>query len=111
MSCIAGMLGCGMATSFRQLLLARWVTGIGSALQMTGAQLFLADISTPTNRARSLGLNQSASVLGALAGPAIGGLLADGMGLQAPFAFTGMLLATKHADLGNGIVFSPCQQE
>jgi len=37
---------------------ARWITGIGSALQNTGAQLFLADISTPENRAQSLGINQ-----------------------------------------------------
>lgn len=83
------MLGCGMATSFQQLLLWRWVTGLGSALQMTGAQLFLADISTPSNRARSLGLNHSASLLGSLAGPAVGGLLADAAGLHAPFTFTG----------------------
>ena len=100
------MLGCGMATSFQQLLVWRWVTGIGSALQMTGAQLFLADISTPGNRARSLGLNHSASLLGSLAGPAVGGLLADGAGLNAPFTFTGMPPASwpaclpHHAQLG-----------
>ena len=52
------MIGCGLACSFEQLLLARWLTGIGSALQNTGAQLFLADISTPSNRAQSLGINQ-----------------------------------------------------
>lgn len=85
-----GMLGCGQAATFRQLLFWRWVTGIGSALQMTGAQLFLADISTRSNRARSLGINQSAALLGSLAGPAIGGLMADAAGLQAPFIFTGV---------------------
>lgn len=53
-----GMIGCGMAMTFEQLLVARWITGIGSALQNTGAQLFLADISTPKNRAQSLGINQ-----------------------------------------------------
>ena len=53
------MIGCGLACSFEQLLLARWLTGIGSALQNTGAQLFLADISTPSNRAQSLGINQA----------------------------------------------------
>lgn len=52
------MIGCGMAMTFEQLLVARWITGIGSALQNTGAQLFLADISTPENRAQSLGINQ-----------------------------------------------------
>lgn len=54
-----GMIGCGLAMNFEQLLVARWITGIGSALQNTGAQLFLADISTPSNRAQSLGTNQA----------------------------------------------------
>lgn len=53
------MIGCGLAMNFEQLLVARWITGIGSALQNTGAQLFLADISTPSNRAQSLGINQA----------------------------------------------------
>ena len=54
----AGMFGCGTAATFQHLLAWRWVTGIGSALQMAGAQLFLADISQSSNRARSLGINQ-----------------------------------------------------
>ena len=54
----AGMIGCGTAATFQHLLAWRWVTGIGSALQMAGAQLFLADISQSSNRARSLGINQ-----------------------------------------------------
>ena len=54
----AGMLGCGMAASFQQLLAWRWVTGLGSALQMCGSQLCLADLSRADNRARCLGANQ-----------------------------------------------------
>jgi hypothetical protein len=48
-----------MSGTFGQLLAWRWVTGIGSALQMAGAQLFLTDISLSTNRARTLGTNQA----------------------------------------------------
>ena len=55
----AGMIGCGLAGSFGQLLAWRWVTGLGSALQMAGAQLFLTDISASSNRARTLGTNQA----------------------------------------------------
>ena len=55
---LAGMLGCSSASSFKLLLFWRWVTGLGSALQMAGAQLFLSDISGPSNRARVLGTNQ-----------------------------------------------------
>ncbi len=53
------MFGCGMAGSFQQLLAWRWVTGLGSALQMSGSQLCLADISRADNRARCLGTNQA----------------------------------------------------
>lgn len=56
-SCAAGMLGCGLSRTFTHLLVARFVTGMGSALQMSGSQLFLADISKRHNRARSLGTN------------------------------------------------------
>ncbi len=55
----AGMVGCGASRSFAQLLAWRWVTGLGSALQMSGAQLYLADISASSNRARTMGTNQA----------------------------------------------------
>lgn len=48
-----------MSGTFGQLLVWRWVTGVGSALQMAGAQLFLTDISVSGNRARTLGTNQA----------------------------------------------------
>ena len=57
--------------------------------QMLGAQLFLADISQPSNRARHLGTNHQAALAGSLLGPALGGFLADRAGIRAPFAFTG----------------------
>lgn len=50
-----------MSGTFGQLLVWRWVTGVGSALQMAGAQLFLTDISVSGNRARTLGTNQARS--------------------------------------------------
>ena len=56
------MIGCGLAGTFQQLLFWRFVTGMGSALQMAGAQLFLGDISKSSNRARVLGTNQVYSV-------------------------------------------------
>ena len=47
-----------MSRTFPQLLAWRWVTGVGSALQMSGSQLYLADISFSSNRARTMGTNQ-----------------------------------------------------
>ena len=57
------MIGCGLSRTFTHLLMARFVTGMGSALQMSGSQLFLADISQPHNRARSLGTNHVRPIL------------------------------------------------
>ena len=79
---IAGMLGCGTAGSFRQLLIWRWVTGLGSALQMSGSQLCLADISTAENRARCLGTNQVSVRL--VSGPSV-----FCCGCQQPYAVSG----------------------
>lgn len=53
-----GMIGSGFAWSFHELLAWRFLTGVGSAMQMSGSQLFLADSSSTANRARMLGTNQ-----------------------------------------------------
>ena len=42
----------------------RFIAGAGSAIYATGAQVFLADVSTPQTRARYLGTNQGALLLG-----------------------------------------------
>ena len=81
----AGMLGSGLAPDIGQLLAWRFVAGAGSAMYMTGAMVYIADISSPENRARFIGTNQGALLLGVSIGPAIGGLLAEGFGLRAPF--------------------------
>eukprot|EP00873_Tetraselmis_striata_P024724 jgi/Tetstr1/444988/TSEL_032797.t1 len=69
------------------------------ALQMSGSTLFLADMSTRENRAKTLGTNQVAGLLGVSLGPAVGGLLADAYGLRAPFLAVGCasLLASVYA--------------
>ena len=46
-----GMVGSGFSQNIEQLLLWRFSAGAGSALYMTGAMIYLADISTPGNRA------------------------------------------------------------
>ena len=53
-----GMVGSGLAGSFPELLAWRFLTGMGSAMQMSGSQLYLADVSSSANRARMLGTNQ-----------------------------------------------------
>ena len=80
-----GMLGSGLAGSIWILLAFRFVAGLGSALYMTGATIYLLDIATPEQRGRFIAVNQGALLVGVGAGPAIGGLLADRYGLASPF--------------------------
>jgi DHA1 family multidrug resistance protein-like MFS transporter len=85
-----GMIGSGFAGSLIELVAWRFLAGAGSAIYATGAQVFLADISTPATRGRYLGTNQGALLLGTSFGPAIGGFTADAWGLPAPFIIVGL---------------------
>ena len=72
-----GSLLCGMATDFGQLILFRFVGGIGAATVLTGAQVMLADISTRENRGRIMSIYQGAFLFAVGFGPTPGGFLAD----------------------------------
>lgn len=94
-----GMVGSGFAQSIVQLMAWRFIAGVGSAMYMTGAMIYLVDISTPATRARFIGTNQGALFLGVTVGPGVGGLLAEWLGLRAPFYVVGVtaLIATMYA--------------
>ncbi|GMU40963.1 MAG: MFS transporter [Chloroflexota bacterium] len=96
-----GMVGSGLSPSIEVLLAWRFVAGAGSAMYMTGAQIYLTDISTPENRARFIGTNQGALLFGTSMGPAVGGLLAEFWGIRVPFHVVGAaaLVATVYAYL------------
>jgi MFS transporter, DHA1 family, multidrug resistance protein len=85
-----GMVGSGWAPEFWVLLAWRFVAGAGSAAYMTGAQIYLIDISTPANRARHVAVNQSALLVGVSLGPGLGGVVAEVAGLRAPFFLVGL---------------------
>ncbi len=86
-----GMIGSGTAQGIAQLLAWRLVAGAGSALYMTGAQIYLVDIAGPGARARYLATNQGALLAGVSVGPALGGLLADSFDLRTPFFVVGAM--------------------
>jgi len=96
-----GMIGSGTAGGLLELLAWRFIAGAGSAMYMTGAQIYLIDISTPANRARHIGANQGALLFGVSIGPAIGGLLAELFGFRVPFFAVGAasLLTASYAYL------------
>lgn len=72
-----------VAGSVWLLFVARLATGVASSTYST-AMAYLADISTPEQKAQRFGLVGAAFGAGFVAGPAIGGLLAE-YGTRAPF--------------------------
>jgi len=95
----ASMAGIGLASDFNNLALCRACTGVGVAGFMTAATMYLSDISTPLNRARTLAPPSVAFSAGASIGPAIGGILADTMGI--PFTFFTVGASFGLMSLGN----------
>ena len=96
-----GMFGSGLSFDIWQLMAWRFVAGAGSAMYMTGAQIYLVDVSTPETRAMFLGTNQMSINLGVSLGPGIGGLVAQAFGLRVPFHVVGVaaLFAALYAYL------------
>jgi DHA1 family tetracycline resistance protein-like MFS transporter len=65
----------GFAKTLTVLFIARSLAGILSSASLPAAQAFIADSTTPENRARGMGLIGAAFGLGFIFGPAAGGLL------------------------------------
>jgi len=71
-----------MASSLAVVFLGRIVGGIAGA-NIPTAQAYIADVTTPENRAKGMGLVGAAFGLGFIFGPAIGGILSH-LGPSAP---------------------------
>jgi DHA1 family multidrug resistance protein-like MFS transporter len=80
----ASSAACAFAQSYWQLLLYRGLGGIGSTMFTVSAMGLLIRLAPPAARGRVSSLYSGSFLLGNIAGPAIGGLLA-GFGLQLPF--------------------------
>ena len=91
----------GLAQSYTQLLLLRGVGGIGSAMFTVSAISLLLRVVDADQRGRATGMWQSGFLIGAIAGPAIGGPLTD-ISLRAPFFVYAVTLAVAG---GIGLVF------
>jgi len=90
-SCLA-YLGFGMAGTLTALFAARIFAGIAGA-NIPTAQAVVADLTTPENRAKGMGIIGAAFGLGFIFGPAIGGFLSRyGYSVPAFFA-SGLSLA------------------
>jgi MFS family permease len=74
----------GLAQTYEQLLVLRGVGGVGSAMFTVSAMSLLLRVVGPDQRGRATGLWQSGFLLGAIAGPGLGGILTD-ISVRAPF--------------------------
>lgn len=76
----------GFAQSYLEVLILRGAGGIGSAMFSISAMSLLLATTPPHRRGRAVGFYQGGFLIGGMAGPAIGGLLAV-ISLRAPFFF------------------------
>ncbi len=79
----------GLANTLTTLFVARIFAGIAGA-NISTAQAVMADITSPENRAKGMGLVGAAFGLGFIFGPAIGGFFSQ-WGLEAPAYFASAL--------------------
>lgn len=96
---IMASFGAGMAPNYLLLIVARIIEGAGSALYITSATTWVAQVSVGESRGRYMSLYSGLIFGGTAFGPAIGGFAAAHYGLRSPFfiyaAFAVMgLLAT-----------------
>lgn len=83
---------CAFAADYWQLLIFRGLGGIGSTMFTISAMGLIVRLAPAGMRGRVTGAYASAFLLGSIAGPFLGGLLA-GFGLRVPFlAYAGALL-------------------
>ncbi|WP_224825177.1 MFS transporter [Cognatishimia sp. MH4019] len=82
-----------LADSFWMLLVGRTLAGLAGATYIT-ATAYVADISTPQNKAANFGLIGAAFGIGFVLGPAIGGISAE-FSLSAPFWIAAALSAAN----------------
>lgn len=81
---------CGLATGFPEFVIARFAAGAGAGLILTTGQIVLADITTPERRGRVIAIYQGVFIFSVGIGPFPGGLLAEHLGLAAPFLAYGI---------------------
>jgi multidrug resistance protein len=85
MGTVVGFAVMGLARTLAWLFIARIVDGI-SGSNISTAQAYLADITTPDERSKAMGLIGAAFGLGFMFGPGVGGLLSR-YSIGAPFLF------------------------
>lgn len=83
-SLVSHLLG-GLAQSVVELAVARMTIGVGSAFVMSAGMLLVGELVAAEHRQRSIAQYQSASSIGGIVGPTLGGVLVDSWGIRTNF--------------------------
>jgi multidrug resistance protein len=73
------------STTYTSLFLSRFLDGVTAAANWSVGLAIIADVYPAGERGQGMGIVMGAMGVGAIAGPAIGGLLYDWLGYKAPF--------------------------
>lgn len=92
-----GLLISGSTAYFYLLVLARTLTGIGYASMFMSCQGYVLDKTTDQNRAQGMASFVSAIMVAEICAPAIGGILADKIGVRLVFIFGAIIAITAAA--------------
>ncbi len=95
-------LATAFAQSYGQLLLFRGLGGIGSTMFTVSAMALLVRLAPPSARGRVSSAYGSAFLIGGMAGPVLGGVLA-GWGMRAPFIVYAVALFIAALVVGIGL--------
>lgn len=75
------------SASYWDFFILEFIGAFGVAMWVTSSSVVMADISTRENRGRLLALRQMSSRVGMIAGPLLGGVIAEAFSLRAVFLF------------------------
>jgi MFS family permease len=89
-----GSLLTGLVHAPWSLVAVRLLVGAGNGTFMTGSLILLSDIADARRRVRAISLYRASVIVGVTAGPLLGGLVAKGAGLRAPFFVVSGLTAS-----------------
>ncbi len=86
---VVGSVLIAVAPSLGLLVLGRAVQGVGSAASWIAALALVSELAPPDRKGEALGYALAANSVGAIAGPAMGGILGDAAGFAFPFFLVG----------------------
>ncbi len=81
----AGSTLIALSSSLEPLIVGRAIQGVGAAASWIAALAVVADLAPPERKGESIGYALAANSVGAIAGPALGGIAGDAFGFEFPF--------------------------